>query len=104
MGNLQHPTETIITKIATFKKRQFQNALRDGHIDAHEREEIELTELIYELAVQTNERRQLADHIERGGDPSAYMNRMAARVGMKIVHLEEHRGRVVAFPTQQQHG
>lgn len=56
MGNREHPAETIIHKIAAFQKRQIANATRDGHIDAQEREEIELTGLILELATQTNER------------------------------------------------
>lgn len=101
MSNREHPQETIVYKIATFRKHQFQNAIRDGHIDPHEREEIEMTDTILELARQANERRALADHIERGGEPTPYMNRMAARVNMKITHLDDHRhGRVIAFPGQ----
>lgn len=104
MGNREHMSETIVYKIATFHRHQKRNAMADGYLSPEEREEIEMTATILEYATEANERRQFADYIERGGDPNAYANRMAVRIGMKITHLEEHRGRVVAFPGQQQHG
>ena len=97
MGNREHQTEIIVAKIAAFSRRQIENASADGHIDAQERAEIDETRAILDFAKEMNERRMLADYLERGGDPNAYCNRMAARIGMEITPIND-RGRVVPFP------
>ena len=100
MGNRPQAEERTLFDLASIRTSYVAKAKEDGVIDATERSAIRVIDNLTAFVTDVRARRQLAGLIEKGGDVSEYMNRIAAPVGMKIVNLDAEREarKLVPFP------
>lgn len=100
MANLPQPEEHIVFELAAIRQKFMRKAMEDQVLDAKERRFLERIDNLKAFTGDVKARRHLASHIERGGSPTAYMNRIAEPIGMKVVSLDDERSarNVVRFP------
>lgn len=97
MANLPVPEEHIVFELAEIRRKFLKKSLEDNQIDPAERRGLTRIDNLIVFTGDVKARRQLASHIEKGGNPTDYMNRLAEPIGMKVVSIEESRN-VVPFP------
>ena len=100
LGNLPAPEEHIVFELATIRRNYLKEALEDNELDAGERAGLAQIDRLIDFTTEVKARRHLASHIEKGGNPTDYMNRIAAPIGMKVVSLaaEREARKIVPFP------
>lgn len=102
MANLPQPEEHIVFELAAIRRKFFRKAMEDNELDAAERRGLTRIDNLISFTGDVKARRHLAAHIEKGGSPTEYMNRLAAPIGMKVVSIEEQR-KVVPFPSNDEY-
>lgn len=99
MGNLPGPYEEIEFKWAAVQRLFVQHAMEDNEMCPKELAIYSVINEGRDITIDKAARKSFGDYVEKGGDICAYMNRLAAPLRMKVVHLADYRhgSKVVAF-------
>lgn len=99
MANRESRLDNHAIDFTFLRRRVVQRLAADGEICPDDRAVIHaLDDELAELH-DTAARHRLTAFIEKGGDPSTYMDHLSCPIGWKVTPLDNRqRGRVVAFP------
>lgn len=100
MGDRPDPHEFILYELKNLREDYFSQAKRDNEIDADERRVLSRIDGLKEFTSTTKARFHTARLIEKGADPSDYLNQIAAGANLKVISLETERNKrkIIQFP------
>lgn len=103
MGNRPDAHEDVLFELTAIRRDHITLAMRDQVMCAQERQVIDRIDRLHHRVIDIKTRKAFAGLIEKGGDVSAYMNRLAAPLNMQVISLDdvrESRSKIVPFPVR----